>query len=605
MRSPTVVLNSLASKSKDADYKYRRLYRNLYNPHFYLEAYAKIYANEGNMTAGTDGKTIDGMNIERVNQIIARLQDFSYQPQPAKRTYIPKKNGGKRPLGIPSFDDKLVQEVVRRILEAIYEGTFSDRSHGFRPNRSCHTALIQIQATFTAVKWFVEGDIKGFFDNIDHHVLINILRKRIEDEKFLDLIWKFLKAGYMEDWQLNKTYSGTPQGGVISPILSNIYLNELDQYVEKYKKTFDKGIKRAKNTMYKTACQRADRLKAKYKQVWDTMNEEEKLKATKELKELQKVARQYPSADPFDEGYRRLQYVRYADDFLIGIIGTKEEAQQIKKDLTVFLKEELKLELSQEKTLITHSSKKAHFLSYDIDITRHQMSKRNKNGHLQRVNNQRVRLMMPKEAWQKNLLKTGTLKITKNDEWESTHRRYLVNNDDLEIISIYNAEIRGLYNYYKLALNVHSLNKYKHFMKYSFLKTLANKYKSTVGKMADKYKIDGQLAVRYQTKEGQKIRYFYNEGFKKQKLIGNNSQDIDKEPIIQMYSGRTSLIDRLLANQCEWCKTENMPLHMHHVKKLKDLAGKKRWEQHMIARNRKTMAICEPCHRDLHAGRLD
>ena len=196
MRSPENVLESLKSKACNKSYKYERLYRNLYNPQFYLLAYQRIQAKPGNMTAGTDGKTIDGMGMARIN------------------------NGKMRPLGIPSFDDKLMQEVVRLILESIYEPTFSDYSHGFRINRSCHTALRYVQKYFTGTKWFVEGDIKGCFDNVDHHVLIDILRKRIADEHFIGLLWKFLKAGCMEDWDYHNTYSGTPQGSIISPILA-------------------------------------------------------------------------------------------------------------------------------------------------------------------------------------------------------------------------------------------------------------------------------------------------------------------------------------------------------------------------------------------------
>jgi group II intron reverse transcriptase/maturase len=198
------------------------------------------------MTAGADGKTIDAMSMVRIETLIASLKDHSYRPKPARRTYIQKKNGKTRPLGIPSFDDKLVQEIVRMELEAIYEPTFSNRSHGFRPNRSCHTALDQLQKTFSGVKWFIEGDIKGFFDNIDHAVLIGILRRRIHDEYFIALMWKFLKAGYLENWVYHKTYSGTPQGSVISPILSNIYLNELDRYMERYMEQFRSKEYRAK-----------------------------------------------------------------------------------------------------------------------------------------------------------------------------------------------------------------------------------------------------------------------------------------------------------------------------------------------------------------------
>lgn len=206
-------------------------------------AYKNIYANDGSMTPGMDGTTLDGMSSRRIDGIIASLKDRSYQPNPARREYIPEKSdpNKKRPLGIPSANDKLVQEVVRLILESIYEPSFSEHSHGFRPRRSCHTALLHLQRTFTGAKWFVEGDIKACFDSFDHHVLIDILRRRIADETFIALMWKFLKAGYMEQWEYHKTYSGTPQGSGISPILANIYLNELDKHIADYKASFDQG----------------------------------------------------------------------------------------------------------------------------------------------------------------------------------------------------------------------------------------------------------------------------------------------------------------------------------------------------------------------------
>ena len=232
MRKPINVLSSLREHSSDKSYTYERLYRNLYNRDLFLLAYQNIYAAQGNMTQGADGKTIDAMSLNRIDGIIASLKDESYQPQPSRRVYIPKKNGKMRPLGIPSFDDKLVQECVRLLLESVYEGSFANTSHGFRPNRSCHTALSQVQVCFTGVKWFVEGDIKGFFDNIDHEVMVNIVAERIKDERFLRLIRKFLRAGYLEDWKYHNSYSGTPQGGIISPILANIYLDKLDRHIE-------------------------------------------------------------------------------------------------------------------------------------------------------------------------------------------------------------------------------------------------------------------------------------------------------------------------------------------------------------------------------------
>lgn len=241
MRSPARVLNSLTKHSQTTEYRFERLYRILFNEEMYYLAYQRIYAKPGNMTQGADGETIDRMSLPRIEKLILSLKDESYSPQPSRRVHIPKKNGKTRPLGVPSFDDKLVQEVVRMVLEAIYEGHFEDTSHGFRPHRSCHTALNAVQKTFTGKKWFIEGDIKGFFDNVNHDILIDILKERISDERSIRLIRKFLRAGYLEQWRFHGTYSGMPQGGIISPVLANIYLDKLDKYMKEYATGFDRG----------------------------------------------------------------------------------------------------------------------------------------------------------------------------------------------------------------------------------------------------------------------------------------------------------------------------------------------------------------------------
>ena len=603
MRNPKVVLNHLTSKAKLEQYVFERLYRNLYNTEFYLEAYAKIYPNKGSNTKGINEDTIDGMSLKRIERLIESLKDQTYQPKPVRRTYIPKKNGKPRPLGIPTFEDKLVQETVRRILESIYEPKISAHSHGFRPDRSCHTALKEIRNTFTGTRWFIEGDIKGFFDHIDHHVLISLLRKRIRDEKLINLIWKFLRAGYVEDWAFHKTYSGTPQGGIISPLLSNIYLHELDKYVERYTLHYNKGEKRRYNLVYHNLASKINHRKGKNKREWAMLSEEEKQQRMKELKNLYKELQSYDSKDLFDPNYRRMKYVRYADDFIIGVIGSKKEAEEIKQDLTIFLANELKLELSLEKTLITHSKKNARFLSYDIRVVRDWHRMKMPNGTKKRKFNFQTKLFVPHENYIKKLVNLGALKIGSNNGWKPVHRPYLVHSDDLEILRTYNAEIVGLYNYYRLASNVHVLQSFRQTMKYSMIKTYANKYKSTVSKIITKYNINGKFCVRYDTRDGQKIACFTEQRMEKNSEIKRVSVDTVGNTII--YGGRTSLINRLLAEKCEWCGTKGVPLEMHHVKKLKDLKGKKRWEQKMIARNRKTIAMCVPCHHDLHNGKLD
>ena len=609
MRSPQNVLESLSSKACNSNYQYQRLYRNLYNPEFYLTAYQKIQAKQGSMTAGTDGKTVDGMGMKRINALIAKLRDFRYQPSPARRTYIPKANGKKRPLGIPSFDDKLVQEVVRMILESIYEPTFLNTSHGFRPKRSCHTALQYVQKNFTGVKWFVEGDIKGCFDHVDHHVLVNILRRRIQDEHFIGLIWKFLKAGYMEDWVYHNTYSGTPQGSIISPILANIYLNELDVFMAQYAQTFRQGDKRRINPDYKKTLDKRRGKREWLKRNEHKISQEQKAAVKAEIDEINQYLRTIPYVDPMDDGYKRLVYVRYADDFLIGVIGSKVDAKQVKADVGQFIRQQLHLELSQEKTLITHGSDFAQFLSFQITASTEQNSTRTKAGYIKRSYTGRIKLYVPKEKWLKRLLSYGALKIQydKNNGnkeiWEPICRSGLRNLDDLEILNQYNAEIRGLYNYYRIAHNATVLNNFLYVMKYSMYKTFAGKYRTSMRKIIQKYTKNRVFVITYQGKSGEKSVVFYNQGMRRDTHVSATDPDI----IGRARENRnyTSLVQRLRGCQCEWCGATDVEIEIHHVKKLKDLSGRAEWERHMIARRRKTMALCHNCHVKLHAGKLD
>lgn len=603
MRNPTDVLNSLSDKSKNPEYRFQRLYRNLYNPDFYLLAYKNIYANGGSMTPGVNGITIDGMSSQRIAKLIESLKDRSYQPNPARRTYIAKKNNPakKRPLGIPSGDDKLVQEVIRMLLESIYEPNFSDASHGFRPQKSCHTALTKIQKTFTGAKWFVEGDIKACFDSFDHHVLIDILRKRIDDEAFISLMWKFLKAGYMEQWQYHMTYSGTPQGSGMSPILANIYLNELDRYMGEYKARFYKPTRTA-NPAHRNMASKIFYYKAKNDKVWDDLSVEEKKECARTLRQMRSEQRKLPTHPVQETSYKAIQYVRYADDFIVGVIGSHEDAKKLKQDLSVFLKEKLGLTLSTEKTKITNTAENARFLGYDISVSRSQDIKRLKNGKRQRVYSGVVQLRMPLEKWTAKLLEYGAIRIKKDEpgkeRWKTMPRGKLINRTDIEILSRYNSEIRGLYNYYAIAGNVSTLNRFSSRMKYSMLKTFGSKYRCKVRKIKERYVKNGEFTVAYKTKSGMKESVYYHDGFRKktEPALGQ----VDMLDIYKKYDKPNSLVIRLHTNKCELCGTDCDGLEMHQVRRLKDLNGEQEWERIMLQRRRKTLAVCPSCHIEIH-----
>jgi group II intron reverse transcriptase/maturase len=560
------------------------LYRQLFNPALYLLAYGRIYANKGSMTAGATAETVDGMSMGKIGRIIDAMRHERYRFSPARRVYIPKKNGKMRPLGLPTWSDKLVGEVVRLLLEAYYEPTFSDRSHGFRPGRGCHTALSEVANTWTGTTWFIEVDVADCFGSLDHEVMLATVAERIHDGRFLRLIRGMLTAGYLEDWVWNATHSGAPQGGVASPILSNIYLNRLDTFVETVLvPAYTRGEVRAANPAYhrvavrrNSARKRGDRTTA-----W----------------QLLRQLRAMPSKDPTDPGYRRLRYCRYADDQLLGFTGPKAEAEEIKQRLTQFLRDDLKLELSQDKTLITHArTRAARFLGYDI-ITQH--STRITRGR--RAVNGGIGLRVPDDV-----IKAKTAPYLKRGK--PAHRSARIKEDDHTIVATYGATYRGIAQYYLLAGNVFRLNRLHWVMETSMLRTLAAKHNSTVSKMAKKHK------AKIETPEGPRTCFEARiERQGRQPLVarfGGIPLTRKKRAVItdRLSSGAAyphrELITRLLRGRCELCASTD-DIHVHHVARLADLAGPgphPEWTRFMAKRRRKTIVVCRTCYDAIHSG---
>ena len=504
MKPTMEILASIKENSlKNGEEVFTRLYRYLLRQDIWIEAYKNLYAHSGAATKGVDNNTADGFSKEKINKIIVSLSDETYEPKPARRTYIKKTNEKMRPLGIPTFTDKLVQKVLRMILETIYEPVFLNCSHGFRPNRSCHTALSSLKKEFTGAKWFVEGDIKGCFDNIDHAVLAKFIGRKIKDARLIKLIYKFLKAGYIENWQYNNTYSGTPQGGIISPLLANIYLHELDRFVMTLKSEFDKPNETVRTKEYN----RLFSQRVKLKKLIDGANGEEKQYLLKQYKQVRANMMKTPYTPQND---KKIKYIRYADDFLIAVKGSREDCVEIKKKLAEFISGTLKMELSDEKTLITHSSEKARFLGYDVCIRRNSSIKpHGKKQSTQRTFNGKVELLIPQEKINKFLFSKGIVRQKKNGEMFPICRVPLRNSTDLEIIAVFNAELRGIGNYYSLASNFCDLHYFSYLMEYSCLKTLAAKHKTRITKIRKMFKDGkGSWAIPYETKVGGKLMYF-------------------------------------------------------------------------------------------------
>lgn len=603
MKPTSDILRRIQCNSKQHhDGIYTRLYRYLLREDIYFAAYRKLYKNKGAGTKGIDDDTADGFGSEYVRAIIDELKNLTYTPKTPRRIYIPKRNGKLRPLDIPSFRDKLVQEAIRLILEAIYEPVFSDFSHGFRPNRSCHTALKQICSSFRGAIWFIEGDITKCFENIDHKLLLDLLAKKIKDSKFLNLIRKFLKAGFMDDWQYNRTYSGTPQGGVLSPILANIYLHELDEKIADMQRNFNAPAKYSRNPAYATQEKAIRKLRKRYKLCNDCAARKVLLK---QIHKARTDLRKIPCSDRTD---KKIVYVRYADDFLIGVKGNRADAERIKRELTEFTSARLKLELNGDKTKITHSSQRVRFLGYDVKVRRNQKEKRTSNGLVKRTLNLSVELLVPMTTIEKFLYDHDIVRQAKDGNLFPKRRECILSNTDLEILDTYNAQTRGICNYYSLACNFSNLSYFTYLMEYSCLKTLAMKHKTHISAIYDKYRIGKTWGISYKTKSGQQtMKIVKLSKLKRQEVFGagsktNSTEDVDViRHSIHGYE-RNSLEARFSARRCELCgiEGEGITFEIHHVKKVKDLKGKKAWERAMIAKKRKTLVVCRECHKRIH-----
>lgn len=589
MRTAQTIL-TIIQKRGEQKQEIERVYKLLFNRDLYLAAYARLYSNDGAMTKGATDETVDGMSLQKIDKIIEKVRNERYEWTPVRRKYIKKKNNPakKRPLGLPTWSDKLLQEVMRQILEAYYEPQFSEHSHGFRPNHGCHTALSEIR-TWKGTKWFVEGDISKCFDTIDHGVLIEILGKSFKDNRFLRLIKNMLEAGYLEDWKYNKTLSGTPQGGIISPILANIYMNQFDAWLEnELLPKYNTGNRQKANPEY-------SKLNNKIAKCYKHGDKDA-------ARQLKIERRGFPSVNTYDESYRRLRFVRYADDFILGFTGSKEEAEDIKTQIADFLDAKLKLTLSKEKTLITNATTDyAKFLNYNLKAQRandyiDSTGRRGANGV--------IGLFVPADV-----VETKCRAYMRNSK--TIHIGKLLNDDDFSIIETYQQQYRGIVQYYLLAQNVCWFGKLHWIMEGSLLKTLAYKHRSSMKKMKNRYQSE---TVDERTGKTLKCLKKVVEREGKKPLVatwGGISLSYDKKAVIEdipyvVYGGRNELIKRLLADECELCGSKENVM-VHHIRKLTDLNMKGRkekpvWVQIMSTRRRKTLVVCHKCHTAIHNG---
>lgn len=580
------------------------LYRFLYKEEMYITAYEKIKSNKGAVTKGTTNETLDGFSISKIQALIQTMREEKFEFSPSRRIYIPKPGKKtERPLGIPNPLDKVVQEIIRMILEAIYEPNFSDNSHGFRPNRSCHSALRQIEHEFDGIKWAIDGDIKGAYDNINHGVLLNLLRKRIRDERFLSLISKALKAGYLYNSQPILALIGTPQGSIVSPILANIYLHELDVFVEGQKRKYEELTEARKRQSTKVYNKLAMLISQVEKAISTCSDPENRRKLVLRMKYLK---RQRASVQAYETESVpiRIRYVRYADDWLVGINGPRKIAEQLKKDIGEFLRTQLKLELNEKKTSLTYLKQKASlFLGYEIRIeeSRRLVKLTHNNGKIyyKRTTGNFVRLDAPIKQIIARLCVKG---ICDSEGKPLSKRGWTVQSDDV-IVKGYSYVLNGLMNYYSGAQNQRKLIRIQYILQYSCACTLAHRHQSSMKQTFAKYGPEMAVKLPIRTKKGNiekticlPLRKF-NQSVRKWNI---KLQTYD--PFENMYINRRTRSKLEFA--CCICGGEQ-DVEMHHVRSIKDAKNSTGFHQILGLIHRKQIPVCRDCHENIHNGKYD
>ena len=577
------------------------VYRLMYKEDLYILAYERIKSKPGNMTPGTDEETLDGFSLEAIREIIQEMRTEQFRFKPVRTTFIPKTNGKMRKLGIPCVRDKIVQEVMHMILEAIYDSPhgpyFQETSHGFRPNRSCHTALREFRGKWTAMNWLIEGDIRACFDELDLHVLVTLLQKKIQDQRFLNLIWKLLKAGYMDlHGTKRESLIGSPQGSLVSPILANVYLHELDEFVEELRQGLGKGEAKHRDPTYRKISKEKARMAARGKT------------RTKEFKAIVKLMRTLPSRQVDDPEFIRIRYLRYADDWCVGVSGSHALAEEIKQRMKTFLWDHLKLTLSEEKTHVTNArTEEAFFLGTMLKIGNGGTAK------VKQTTNGTGKTFKRRTTGWETVMKAPLPRLVKRlsergfctTEGEPTPKSGWAFLDAEQIVSLYSSVNRGIQNYYRFADNWGQLNRIQYILQCSLAKTLARKYQISMTKVFKRF--GKQMTIHVVGKDGKKDRevsFYLNRDWTKRRDAFQEGKHSDSDLVQTAMRMRTR---SKLGKPCCICG-EVKQTAMHHVRHIRKLSHKRvatGFNRVLRALNRKQIPVCTACHVSIHRGEYD
>lgn len=552
-----IAINKLSKK--DSKWIHKDIFRILNKDDIWIAAYEKLKGNKGALTPGYTPETMDGISLDRLKKLKNEVCTEKYKFNPVKLTYIPKSDGRKRPLGLPTANDKIVQEVMRIILEAIYEPIFSEFSFGFRSGLGCHDALDHVERKFRWVDYVIEGDIAQAYPTINHHILVKSLKRRIDDHRFIRLIWKLLGCGVFDEERIMWSKTGVPQGSIVSPILANIYYHELDEYIYEIKERLDTpNLNRnsLKSQSYKS-------LEYKINKVYKEMRNHEphsfnRQKLAKRLKALRKERLE---TQGLKAKVIRIEYVRYADDWMIGVSGDRKLALDIKEQLIKFMKDHLEQELHPLKTKVTNLRKgNAQFLGYEIFLPSNRPIRKYKGKGVRTIRRgqPQLRFDIPVDKVVNRYIKRGYLKRQENEIRPISRASYSVLEDHV-IVSHYRSIWLGILNYYSGCTNRGRLQYIHYLLHISCAMTLAHRHRLSCSKIFKKHGKTLNIKVPHMEKT---ISFPYKTSWK----INERKWLLGKKVIIPTYHYANLISRSSLGLPCAVCDSDKDPVEMHHVK---------------------------------------